>query len=151
MGGIFSQFGTFLIIGAITTLLDFAVYNLLTRKPLAWRRIPGSLVSCTVAMTFSFTVNWQLVFRPDTAEWINRALRFLLVTSLSSYGLQSVVIFILSNRWRKPVAMAQAVAGKIPVVCSWGAETVDKNVVKGAAVIAGLLWNFLWYKYFVYA
>ncbi len=151
MSGVFRQFGTFLIIGAVTTLLDFAVYNLLTRKPLAWRRIPASLVSCTVAMSFSFTVNWHLVFRPDTAEWINRALRFLLITSLSSYGLQSVVIFVLSNWWRKPVAIAQAVAAKIPVVCGWGLETVDRNAVKGAAVIAGLLWNFLWYKFFVYA
>jgi len=151
MRGVGQQFGLFLVVGALTTTLDFLVYNLLTRRPVGWGRIPANLVSSTVAMTFSFTVNWHFVFHPAGLAWVIRAVKFLAVTCASSYGLQSLVIHFLSAVWRGQVRLAQALAAALPCARRLRAEFVDKNTVKAAAVAVGSLWNFCWYKWFVYA
>ena len=113
------EFGLFLLTGAMTTLIDFLVYNLLTRKALAWSRTTANLLSSMVAMSFSFTVNWVLVFHPHNAVWMERAMKFLVVTCLSSFGLQSIVIHTLSKLWRPPVVVIQSAANKLP----WANET----------------------------
>lgn len=145
------QFGGFLAAGALTTALDFLVYNLLARRPPGWGRVPASLVSGTVAMSFSFTVNGLLVFHPASADWLARSLRFLLVTATSSYLLQSLVIHGLSRWWLWPVRAVQAVAGRWAGLRDLGRDGIARNTVKAAAVGVGLLWNFLWYRGWVYA
>lgn len=148
---LFREFGLFLLTGAVTTLIDFLVYNFLTRKAIAWPRTVANLFSSAAAMSFSFTVNWLLVFHPHDAAWMERAVRFLLVTCLSSFGLQSIVIHTLSKLWRAPVLVAQSVASKLPWSRELAPEFVDRNFVKAAAVLLGLFWNFCGYKWFVYA
>lgn len=145
-----AQFGGFLVAGGLTTALDFAVYNLLARQPPGWGRVPANLVSCTVAMVFSFMVNWQFVFHPAGSDWLVRGMRFLVVTATSSYLIQSLVIHALSCRWSGPVRIAQRIAGWLPVVRDWTAEAVARNAVKTASVGVGLLWNFAWYRAWVY-
>lgn len=145
------QFGLFLLMGLMTTLIDFLCYNLLTRRPLAWTRISANLLSSTCAMSFSFTVNWLLVFHPHDTGWVERAIKFLLVTCTSSFGLQSLVIHTLSKLWRAPVLAVQNTARKLPWTRNLTGEFVDRNTVKAVAVAVGLLWNFCGYKWFVYA
>ena len=48
------QFLLFCAVGVITTVVDFAIFNLLTRPAVGWRRIPANIVSVTVAMAWSF-------------------------------------------------------------------------------------------------
>lgn len=138
------------MVGTLTTALDFLVYNLLARRPPGWARVPASLVSCTVAMGFSFTVNWHFVFHPVGADWAFRAVKFLLVTATSSYLLQSLVIHVLSRRWLGPVRWAQALAAGNPWTHRLRDDAVARNTVKAAAVGVGLLWNFAWYRAWVY-
>jgi hypothetical protein len=38
----------------------------------------------------------------------------------------------------------------LPVAGGWSDEFVQKNAVKALAVLAGLMWNFTWYKFFVF-
>lgn len=144
------QFGGFLVVGALTTGLDFLGYNLLTRRPPGWSRVAASLVSCIVAMGFSFTVNWHFVFHPVGREWLGRAGKFLLVTATSSYLLQSAVIHFLSRTWLGPVRLATALAGGWAPTRSLSADAVARNTVKAAALGVGLLWNFAWYRGWVY-
>ncbi len=138
------------MVGALTTVLDFLVYNLLARQPPGWGRVPASLISCTVAMTFSFTVNGHFVFHPSGAAWMLRAVKFLLVTATSSYLLQSLVIHVLSRRWLGPVRCVQALAAGNLWMRRLGTDAVARNTVKAAAVGVGLLWNFAWYRAWVY-
>lgn len=145
------QFGGFLVVGALTTALDFLGYNLLTRRPPGWSRVAASLVSCTVAMAFSFSVNWHLVFHPDGREWLGRVGKFLLVTATSSYLIQSAVIHLLSGHWLGPVRWASLLASHWGPTRQFPADTVARNTVKAAAVGVGLLWNFAWYRWWVYA
>ncbi len=145
------QFSGFLVVGTLTTALDFFVYNLLTRRPAAWHRVPASLVSCTVAMSFSFSANWHFVFHPVGSEWLGPAAKFLVVTATSSYLLQSLVIHGLSHWWLGPVHAAQRFAGCLWWLRERSADLVARNTVKAAAVGVGLLWNFAWYRAWVYA
>ena len=39
----------FVLVGVLTTIIDFAVFNLLTGRKLRWRRIPANIVSVSVA------------------------------------------------------------------------------------------------------
>ncbi|MDO8597468.1 MAG: GtrA family protein, partial [Sulfuricaulis sp.] len=125
-------------------------YNLLTRAPLRWRRVPASSVSSTVAMSFSFTVNGALVFHPESGASVSQGIRFLAVTCFSSYALQSAVIHVLSHLWRAPVVLGRTVAYRVRVIQGLGDDCIERNLVKAAAVAVGLLWNFLGYRYFVF-
>jgi putative flippase GtrA len=151
MNDVALQFGLFLVAGTLTTLLDFVIYNLLTREAVGWGRIPANCVSTTFAMTFSFTVNWLFVFQPAGGDVALRAIKFVAVTAASSYGLQNLVIYVLSKVWPGPVRLVYGLAQGMPATRSWGEDFVGRNTVKAAAVGAGILWNFLWYRYFVYA
>ncbi len=148
---LFREFGLFLLTGAVTTLIDFLVYNLVTRKAVAWPRTVANILSSAVAMGFSFTVNWVWVFQPHDAVWMERAIKFLGVTCLSSFGLQSIVIHTLTKGWRTPVLVIQSVTSKFLWTRELTPDFVDRNFVKAAAVGLGLLWNFCGYKWFVYA
>ena len=101
-------------------------------------------------MSFSFTVNWHVVFHPDAGHWLVRFAKFVAVTCASSYGLQSLVIHWLSLRWRWPIMKATAIVENWPFASRFSGDSVDRNLVKAVAVFVGLIWNFLWYRCFVY-
>lgn len=145
------QFGEFLLVGALTTTLDFLVYNLLARRPPGWSRVAASLVSCTVAMAFSFSVNWRFVFHPAGGQWLGRAGRFLLVTAASSYLIQSTVIYGFSRHWMGPVRWVTSRMMRPALARRLDPDTIARNIVKAAAVGVGLVWNFAWYRGWVYA
>ncbi|HJN82340.1 MAG TPA: GtrA family protein, partial [Verrucomicrobiota bacterium] len=58
------QITLFSLIGALNTLLDFVIYNLLTKK---LSRIPSNILSTSVAMAFSFSANF-FVFQPEVVR-----------------------------------------------------------------------------------
>jgi len=150
MNGV-KQLVCFLATGVVTTLIDFALYNLLTGRRFGLGRIHANCLSTTAAMSFSFTVNGLLVFCPETGATLARALRFLMVTSFSAYVLQNLVIYLVSRIWLQPVQLAQWAAAQWSVSRTLPDEWVQKNTVKVMAVLVGMSWNFLWYKFFVYA
>jgi putative flippase GtrA len=133
--------------GVLSTFLDFFLYNRLTPK---LSRILANVCSTSVAMAFSFTVNLVLVFQPDIFRVPERAIKFVLVTAFSLYVVQNVVIYITSKLWLGPVRMACAVAQRLDTTKKWSEEFIGKNTVKVLATIFSMIWNFFWYKYFVY-
>jgi putative flippase GtrA len=141
----------FCLVGASTTAVDFAVFNLLTRPAVGWRRIPANIVSVTVAMTWSFLANWFIVFRPDGQEWIQRAGRFLVTTIFSAFVLQTVILYLTTYVWKWPVKVALFLVRKLHVNPRFNDDVISRNICKALAVSAGLVWNFCWYKFFVYA
>ena len=97
------QFLLFFVVGVLTTVIDFAVFNLLTGRRLGWRRIPANIVSVTIAMVWSFLANWYLVFQPDGDAWLERAGRFLVTTAFSAFVLQNLILYLTTNVWKWPV------------------------------------------------
>ncbi len=144
------QFLLFCIVGVITTLLDFAIFNWLARPAVGWRRIPANTVSVTVAMTWSFLANWFIVFHPDGQDWLGRAGRFLITTAFSAFVLQNLVLYFTTYIWKGPAVVAIFVVRKLHLNQRLNDDMVSRNTCKALAVSAGLIWNFCWYKFFVY-
>ncbi len=145
------QFLLFCIVGVITTVVDFGIFNLLSRPAVGWRRIPANIVSVTAAMTWSFLANWFIVFLPEGQGWLPRAGRFLLTTAFSAFVLQNVILYLTTYVWKGPVNAARFFVRKVSPKHPWNDDLISRNTCKALAVSAGLIWNFCWYKFFVYA
>lgn len=145
------QFLLFCLVGVTTTLVDFLLFNLLTRPSVGWPRIPANLVSVTAAMAWSFLANWIFVFAPEGNEWLARAGRFLVTTLFSAFVLQNLVLHLTSHVWKWPSTITR----RLVQVWGWSHrfndDFCDRNTCKILAVSTGLIWNFFWYKFFVYA
>jgi putative flippase GtrA len=145
------QFLLFCVVGVITTAVDFGIFNLLTRPAAGWRRIPANVVSVTAAMAWSFLANWFIVFHPGGDEWMQRAGRFLATTIFSAFVLQNVILYFTTYVWQWPSRFAVIVVGRLRLNHRLNDDMVARNTCKALAVSSGLIWNFLWYKFFVYA
>jgi putative flippase GtrA len=148
------QFVLFCLVGVATTAIDFAVFNVLTRPSAGRYRlpvIPANIISVSAAMTWSFLANWLLVFHPSGQEWLQRAGRFLATTAFSAFVLQNVILYLTTHAWKAPVQVALFVARRLNITPRITEEAVARNTCKAIAVSAGLVWNFCWYKFFVYA
>lgn len=144
------QIVLFGVVGVLNTALDFLLYNLFTRPPLRLSRIRANLCSTTVAMAFSFAVNFLFVLQPDTPQVPERALKFIAVTAFSLYIIQSFVIYLASTVWLAPVRLVIHMARLWPSTRCLTDEFIGKNTVKLLATVCSLIWNFFFYKYFVY-
>jgi putative flippase GtrA len=144
------KFGSFLATGTATTSIDFIVFNALTSQRIRLPLIPANCVSTAVAMTFSFLVNGCFVFSSASQLTIHHAVRYLLVTSFSSFVLQNGVIYGLDFARQRTARFARIVvevwSARPPFTVHW----LQKNVIKAIAVIVGLIWNFFWFRHFVY-
>ena len=140
------QIALFGLVGVANTALDFVIYNLLTRKI---PRIPANICSTSVAMAFSFTANF-FVFQPHTFDAPGQATKFIIVTAVSLYVIQNVVIYLTTNVWMQPVRWANSATQKIQLASGWSEAFVSKNTVKLLATGCSLVWNFLWYRFYVY-
>lgn len=142
-----SQFLQFCVIGCLNTAIDFGLFHALTRQRggLAARVLSANVVSTSVAMTFSFLANSWFVFDAAAGALIERFLPFLVVTCTSSYCIQSGILWAclkFETSVRAGVQLAGAQAPAAPLGYKFRA--------KALAVIGGLLWNFLGYKYLVF-
>ncbi len=145
------QFLLFCVVGVITTAVDFGIFNLLTRPVVGWRRIPANIVSVSVAMAWAFLANWFIVFNPGGQDWLGRAGRFLATTAFSAFVLQNVILYFTTYVWKWPVNLALFIVGKLRLNHRLNDDMVSRNTCKVLAVSVGLVWNFCWYKFFVYA
>ena len=140
------QITLFGLVGVANTALDFILYNLLTRKI---PRIPANICSTSVAMAFSFAANF-FVFQPRTFDAPGQATKFIIVTAISLYVIQNLIIYLTTNIWLRPVRWATTLTGKLNFTQDWSEAFVSKNTVKLLATGCSLVWNFLWYRYYVY-
>src|SRR5688572_28767477 len=124
------QFLLLCVVGVITTVVDFAIFNRLTRPAVGWRRIPANMVSVSIAMAWSFVANWFIVFHPDAHDWLERSGRFLLTTAFSAFVLQNVVLHFTTSIWKGPVNTALAVVRKLRLKHRWNDDTIARNTCK---------------------
>lgn len=141
----------FCVVGVVTTAIDFVVFNLLTRPALGWRRIPANVVSVTCAMLWSFLANWQIVFQSEAHDWLARAGRFLVTTAFSAFVVQNLVLYWTTYVWQAPPHLARSIVKSLRLKHPLDPDFISRNMCKTMGVCAGLVWNFYWYKFFVYA
>ena len=140
------QVTLFSLVGIINTALDFIIYNLLTKKI---PRIPANICSTSIAMVFSFTANF-FVFQPAALNAADQAIKFIVVTAISLYLIQNLAIYSTTNIWTRPSKTAFALTRKFDITKNFSESFISKNTVKLIATGCSLIWNFLWYRFYVY-
>jgi putative flippase GtrA len=112
-------------------------------------RIPSNICSTSIAMAFSFSANF-FVFQPTVLNTYDQATKFILVTATSLYIIQNLAIYITTNIWNSPSKTAYTLIKKINPTKNWSESFISKNTVKLIATGCSLIWNFLWYRFYVY-
>ncbi|MBI4132918.1 MAG: GtrA family protein [Candidatus Sungbacteria bacterium] len=132
------QFSKFLLVGGLNFLVDLGVLNILifaTGIAGGFYVVSFKAVAFLVAVTSSFLLNKFWTFRALSVE--HAGLQFFEFLVVSGVGIAvNVGIFALVNNWLGPQA---GIDDK-----TWA------SVSAGSAAIAGLLWNFLGYKFVVF-
>lgn len=150
------QIGRFGIIGVLNTLIDFGVFNLFVWAfglsfftILGFPLSPANLISTTAAMAFSFVANKSFVFRASGRSSLRQAAIFLTVTAFSVYIIQNGVLYLFTRVWPESFnfwynLLKPAIGNFITL------EFATNNGAKAIAVGTGMVWNYFWYKKFVF-
>jgi len=138
------------LVGILNTFVDFLIFNVLTNKRIGWKKIPANLVSTTIAMIVSFSLNRGFVFNATGGNIYVQSLEFFLVTAFGLYVLQNIVIHFLLNIWQWPVDLAWKIVKAIKLGKLLSQDFVRKNSAKAAATLVSLTWNYLMFSFIVF-
>ena len=140
-----SKFG---LIGALNTLIDFALFNILIY--LGLYRIIANIFSTTIAMAFSFTTNKSWVFRSKQGNVLRQVVMFWGVKAFGLYIIQNIVILFLTEVWLAPLNLAYDIVSLIGLQEVFSKTLVANNGAKATATLFSLTWNYLLYKRLVF-
>ncbi|MDR0887422.1 MAG: GtrA family protein [Candidatus Nomurabacteria bacterium] len=121
----------FAIVGFANTALDFLILNLLVFA-FGMNDILANAIAVAAAMIFSFVLNKKYTFKSNGKNYLREVILFFVCTSITAFGLQSLIIFLLTQ-----------IHTNLP-------EFIWLNFIKCVAVGAGMIVNFLTYKYIVF-
>lgn len=138
--------GKFGLVGALNTLIDFLLYNLLSSL-LKLTLVQSNIISTTIAMIFSFTANKKLVFQSH-GSIVRQSVLFFAITAFGLYILQTGTIKFLTDIWFGPLAVGLAIAHAIGL--QGHDQFLIKNGAKAAGTVVSLAWNYIMYKKVVF-
>lgn len=134
----------FLVAGCVNTALDFLLLNVLVFA-FATPTLVANAISVTVGICVSYLLNHFFVFRYEEPISLKRFGIFFLVTGFSSLILQNAVIFgfelLFDTEFGRSLLFLPSEDGR---------HFIAINIAKAAAVLLGLVWNFLFYKFVVF-
>ncbi len=142
--------GRFVVVGIINTATDFILLNLL----LSFTGLPlygANLISAFVAMCVSFVLNRNFVFQKGAKADVREFFTFMGVTLLSIWGVQTLIIFLLTQQFPQPLVTIADAVHATGLAQSISLEFIVNNMTKIIATAASLIWNYLFYKYVVFA
>lgn len=143
------QAGKFGLVGFSSTLIDFVLLNV-GHSLLGLSLIQANLISTTVAMVFSFTINRRYVFGNGNGSVWRQGAAFLLVTAFGLYVIQTIIIHLLTVTWTAPVHLVIGVVGAIGLGKVLSNNIIITNTTKVVATVVTLIWNFLFYQRVVF-
>lgn len=130
----------FVVVGAMNTVLDFAILNLLVgvfHAPL----IPANIASTTISLVFSFTLNKKAVFRGGSGATPKQFVLFVVVTLIGIWVIQNLIM-VNVYAWLESALQAHQDT-------SW-LNWLLLNAAKAAATLFSAVWNYLWYSRVVF-
>ena len=99
---------SYLVVGCLTTLINYAVYALFTYG-LSVHYIAGNVIAWMAAVAFAYFANGGWVYRSTARRGWGEAFSFVL-SRLFSLGLETALLFLLVDRLQ-----IDELAAKIPV------------------------------------
>lgn len=134
----------FLIAGCFNTALDFLILNVLTLA-LGFPVLVANSVSVLFGISISYALQHFFVFRyPYRISW-KKFLEFFVITGFSSLILQNVIIYLFELLFDTKFGNSLLL-----VPDAEGRHFLAINIAKFCAVLIGLVWNFLMYKFVVF-
>lgn len=131
-GALKSEKIRFGLVGVVNTSVDFALLFLLARifgVPV----LVANMISTLCAVAVSYLLNKKAVFKNADKQGLRSVLLFVAVTLAGLWGLQSLVIAI--------------VTGALGVV---GDDALILLIAKIVATITSLVWNYVWYSQVIF-
>lgn len=134
----------FLVAGCVNTALDFVLLNVLVFA-FGMATLVANAISVLVGICVSYLLNHFFVFRYQEPISLKRFGIFFLVTGFSSLVLQNAVILgfelLFDTEFGRSLLFLPSEDGK---------HFIAINIAKATAVLLGLVWNFLFYKFVVF-
>lgn len=122
----------FILVGICNTTIDFTI--LFTLKALGLPILPANVISTTAAFCFSFFANKKYTFKGNTGNLKKQIPLFIVVTLTGLWGVQTVVIFLISY------LLAESTLG----------EDIVLLIAKIVATATSLVWNYIFYSRVVF-
>lgn len=146
------QVSKFVVVGILNTLIDLLGFNLL-RKFTKQKTVVASYISSTVAMINSYVLNKFWTFQSGTsgANAASEAAKFLFTTVIGIYIIHNGLVWFFSEKFTFFSDLAYKITQKLPVLNKLSKRFVCDNVAKVAGIGGSLVWNFLFYKFWVFA
>jgi putative flippase GtrA len=133
------QFGKFLAVGTLNTAIDFGMLNLLSWLTGIYggvRLTPINLPGMLLAVANSYLLNKHWTFKTPSHSRRGREMGSFMLVSLIGVSLNTALLVAFTRFIAPPVALTAQL---------W------ENLAKALATGGALLWNFVGYKYLVFA
>ncbi len=142
-----AQIGRFGLVGILNTLLDFAIFNLLTSSILGMGAAWAGIISGTVAMINSFVFNQRFTFKAKHTP-TNKVVAFFAITIFGIYVIRPIVIAFFTKTWLWPSQTLYSLTSKLGL--SFSADFDQRNLALLGAIFVVLFYNYILYKKFVF-
>jgi putative flippase GtrA len=133
------------LVGIFNTGLDFVLLNFFVFA-FGLSSLAGNVLSVTICVIISYLLNHHFVFRSGDRTSLKKFLMFFMVTGFSAIILQTLVIWTVE--WFTGTTFGRSL---ILFSTLHDNTVLQLNFAKAAAVGVGMIWNYLLYKYFVFA
>lgn len=141
------QVGRFGLVGILNTLVDFVVYNgllfLLPAVPIVW----AGIISGTAAMINSFIFNKNFTFKTKKLS-TKKLVMFFVITAAGLYIVRPAILYVFTNYWLWPSQLLYSMTTALRLPFSQEFDT--RNLALVAAIAVVLIYNYLFYKYYVF-
>ena len=139
----------FLVVGSSNALLHFIILNI-TFFFLGQTKIVSSIIATCFAVTYSFFLNRNYVFRPQKDGAISKyAIRFIIVTLLGMLLVHNAVFAVSISYLEGPgLQIGATLKDLLGGIVSTDFININLATVLGA--IVAMIWNYNGYRLFVF-
>ena len=151
------QIGKFAIVGALNTLVDLLILNLLVKAfhfnaqvhIFGFPFLIANIISVTIAMINSYFWNKYWTFNTkENKNLVQEIIKFFFITIIGMYIINQFVFNFFYSYWLWP---GHIVINLIHLIGIKGLnDFVSLNFAKVVAILASLIWNFIFYKIWVF-
>ena len=107
----------YLVVGCMTTLVNYVVYALLT-GPAKIHYVAGNIAAWVVAVAFSYFANGKWVYRSTSRRGVQEAFSFVL-SRLFSLGLETVLLMLLVDLLHMDKMVAKLAVAVLVVIVNY--------------------------------
>lgn len=137
-----SRFLKFAAVGALGSVIDFGVMNLLTRA-FSMRLVYAGTISFICAVINNFTGNRYWTYPESRSRHFLHQLGMFFIVNLAGIAIRVPILHFIEPPMENLV-------GSMEALSSFPPETIAKNATLGVAIAVVMLWNFFVNRYWTY-